>query len=154
MKLKHPFVVLKLRTGETLFGEFIDQQDFAYRIRNPLIIKTFPVSNGKDGLYLDKWIPFTEEEIFDIPDDLCYTISNLSDNYIKFYGAFLLRQEITKVNMQGNSRIREGEYGFSVYKDVVQTIKELGEDYAIKYGINPTQELMTEDDLSEDRTLN
>ena len=39
-------------------------------------------------------------------------------------------------------------------KDVADEIRELGEDFSIKYGISPNEHQITEDDLAEDRSLN
>lgn len=151
--LKCPFVVIKLKTGETLFAEIVSTLEYKVTVRNPFIVKTYSAGN-KEAHILDRWIPFTDDEIFDIPDELCYYIGELNEQHVKFYGSYLLRLEISKLNVKGNNRIKNGEFGFSVYKDVADEIRELGEDFSIKYGISPNEHQITEDDLAEDRSLN
>lgn len=110
--------------------------------------------SGKEGLVLDKWVPYTDDEIFEINDEVVYYIGELSESYVKFYGSCLLREELAKIQREGNDRIADGEFGFSVVKEIMAQIRELGEDYSIKYGISPTSHMVSEEDLSDDRTLN
>jgi hypothetical protein len=150
----HPFIVLKLKTGETLFAELIEQLEESYVVRNPRQTKMFFDDSGKEGLILDHWIPYTNDEIFELNEDIVYYVGELSETYVKFYGACLLREELAKIHLEGNHRVKEGEAGFSVYKEVMAQIKELGEDYSIKFGLSPTSHMISDEDLSEDRILN
>jgi hypothetical protein len=147
---------MKLTTGETLFVEIDELTDYSYVIKNPRLVRLYNVGPGgrSEGFGLVPWVPFTDDEIFEIKDNIVYYIGELNESCIKFYGATLMREEIAKLNMDGKKRLEDGEYGFTVFKEVLQAIRELGEDYSIKYGISPTEHTITEDDLSENRVLN
>lgn len=154
ISLHSPFVVIKLKTGETLFAEITNITEDNYSVRNPRLVKIIQTNTGNEALFLDSWIPYTDDEIFDLGYDIVYYIGNLNDIHTKHYGSCLMREEIIKINKSGNGRLRDGEFTGSVYKDVIQQMKDLGEEYSIKYGIPPETPLVSREDLSEDRILN
>ena len=149
----HPFYVLKLETGETLFAEVIEKAEYSLVVRNPVIVKTLSIAPGKDGFYLELWNPFTEDEYHNIPIDLCYNLKHLSDSYVKHYGKFLMQNELQKLGVAGAMKVGGGMGYFDVLKDVSTKAEELGESYAIKFGIKPDAERISKEDLSEDRVL-
>ncbi len=154
--MNSPFAVLKLTTGETLFAELVDVGDYSFTVKHPRLVKIVGLSPGsrQEGFGLVPWIPFTDDEIFELKEQIVYYIGELNEESIKFYGATLMREEIAKLNINGKKRLEDGEYGFTVYKEVLEAIRELGEDYSIKYGISPMEHTITDEDLSSDRTLN
>ncbi len=152
--LTNPFVVVKLKSGETIFAEFIQELDYSYVIKNPRVIKTVHVDQSRDGLMLDQWIPFTDDTVFTIPEDVVLYIGQLSEVYIKHYGSCLMREELSKINSDGVVRIRGGEVRTEVLKDLIEQIQDLGEEYSIKFGLPPSSHMINDEDLSPDRVLN
>jgi hypothetical protein len=149
------FHVFKLRTGETLFAELIEESDYTYHLRHPMEAKTFRYSDSQEGLILNKWIPYTDDELFDISAEVVYYVGALSDNYIKFYGSTLLREEITKLDQSGKIRIMAGESRSAIHEEISEKIKNIGIDYSIKYGLEPLEEPkeISIKDIPKDRVL-
>lgn len=154
--MNSPFAVVKLTTGETLFTEIVDVSDYSYTLRKPRLVRMHMIGQHQEveGFTLTPWVPFTDDDIFEIKDIIVYYIGELSESFVKFYGATLMREEIAKLNVKSKKRLESGEYGFTVYKEVLETMRELGEDYSIKFGISPVEHTITEDDLSADRVIN
>lgn len=155
-----PFFILKLKTGETLFAEIVEHNEDDIVVRKPLVVKTFPVDMGREGLILNHWIPYTEDEIFDIPVDLVYYMGGLKEQFIKYYGSVLMREELAALREQVEKRSNKGEHYSDVYKEILSEVISLGEDYSIKYGLNPEELIpqphnseIEEEDLGEARIL-
>lgn len=131
--MKNNYVVLKLRTGETLFAEIIGHDESVMELINP-----FSVISGEGGsLSLSEWAPFTEESVYRIPHNICFYMSRLNKKFIKFYGSVILQSEINKIK-----------------DDVEETMEDRNDYHTMVEGVermkNITKELSEKFSLDED----
>ena len=132
----NPFYVLKLKTGETLFAEIVEQNVDDIVVRRPMMVKSFQYDDLREGLTLQSWVPFTDDEIFDIPLDIVYYMGELKEQFIKYYGSSMMREDLTKLRERGFNRVKSGVPLSDIYQEILRQVKELGEDYSIKYGLS------------------
>lgn len=150
------FVVLKMKTGETIFAEVMDADSDRYTVRYPMILRPFEV-DGQEHITLARWMPFNDDEIFDFPAEIVYYIGNISETYVRFYGSAVIREKVAKIQAIGKQRIEDGELSSDVLRSVIKQISDLGDEASIKYGLSPQQDVeddIGEEDLSPKRILN
>ena len=159
-----PFVCIKIKTGETLFAEITEHNEDDLDVRRPMLVKTFQFDANREGMQLHNWVPYTDDEIFDIPLDIVYYVGELKEQFIKYYGSVIMREDLAKLRETGLEQIKRGASMTEVHKDILAQVKSLGEDYSIKYGLAPEPapyieepefdfDIGEEEDMAESRTL-
>lgn len=84
--MKHDYVVMKLLTGDTLITILIMDDDSAFTIMFPILLKpTFNVETKKETIIGTPWNPCSNEKYFRIFKEDVVTMSPLNKQAIAYY---------------------------------------------------------------------
>ncbi len=134
--MKNKFVCIKLKTGENIFAELAAIDNELLRIYNPLNVRTYKSDDDSDGISLSKWIPFTDDNEFDIPTEVVMYVGKLSDDYTKFYGMSNLRYLVEDIQRTHAIKVRNGgdvEEAFHSMREDIESVIALASK---KYGLD------------------
>jgi hypothetical protein len=145
------YKVVKLTTGETLFAETKIEDDTIVMI-DPIIVD-YETSERGDALYGIPWMPFTLDRAHRITRKFLLYINELSPEFIKFYGAIMLRYELTKINNRFiNQMEEEGGEPSLVATEMEQKMKDAHDSYCEKFGLEPLDRFSTKNPELTEKT--
>lgn len=118
-----------------------------------MLAKHVQVTEKQIGFVLVDWIPFSSQMEYEINDVMVVCDAKMDEDSLKFYGSTLMKEDIASIHEQGREKLSRGEQYSDVLKEIKTSMVELGEDYSNKYGTDPNEPNINEEDLSEDRVL-
>lgn len=134
MTFENSFYCIKLRTGETLFAELIDADEYSMSVYIPMLVVT-DLSSQDDILSLVPWVPFTVRKNIPIPMNMIYFADNLNQTFFEYYGRTVLQYEINKIK-QRVYQTMDSRNDFIAISEGLSEMKKISEELSVKFGVD------------------
>jgi hypothetical protein len=140
---KRKFFYLKVKTGETLLSEiraFLkDDNGFdSIILYRPIQVKDYVVGPAEGVLSGEPWTPYTDAKNIPIGRDMVYSMGPLNEEWMKFYGNSLLKQEILALQKSGNAKLNGDKFeDYFRWLETYNAMVDIGAKYQAEFGVKP-----------------
>lgn len=128
---------LKLKTGETLFSEVINDPNF---IRDDILVLKEPFSisyirdENKEIMTGTPWCPFANNALVPILLNMTFYIDRLNPKFLRFYGSILMQNKISEIKNEVYENMQD-KNDYYMMMEGIERIKAVSTEISEKFGL-------------------